>query len=222
MKNLLIPMAGKSSRFPGMSPKWMLTHPMTNRFMVTEAILGINLDFFDTIYFIFLQSHEEQYNFYKGFVEELEKCNLLKKSKCVFLKEQTCSQSQTVYNAIKEEQIDGFIFIKDSDGYYECNIESDKNQIAFFDLNDMDDINARTKSYIELDVNGMVTNIVEKRVISSTFSVGGYGFKNAVEFCTNYDRIKDVEGECYISNVIFEMMLSGSMFDGLPTKNFKD
>ena len=54
MKNLLIPMAGKSSRFPGMRPKWMLTHPMTNRFMVTEAILGINLDFFDSIYFIFL------------------------------------------------------------------------------------------------------------------------------------------------------------------------
>ena len=25
--NLIIPMAGKSSRFPNMRPKWMLTHP---------------------------------------------------------------------------------------------------------------------------------------------------------------------------------------------------
>ena len=222
MKNLLIPMAGKSSRFPGMRPKWMLTHPMTSRFMVTEAILGINLDFFDAIYFIFLQCHEEQYHFHKGFVEELKECNLFKKSKCIFLQEQTFSQSQTVYDAIQKEKIDGFIFIKDSDGYYECNIKNDKNQIAFFDLNDMDDINARTKSYIELDVNGIVANIVEKNVISSTFSVGGYGFKSSMEFCENYDKIKDMEGECYISNVIFEMMLSGSIFYGLSTKNFKD
>ena len=49
-------------------------------------------------------------------------------------------------------------------------------KFAYFDLNDMDDINARTKSYVDLDVNDVVTNIVEKKVISSTFSSGGYGF----------------------------------------------
>ena len=222
MKNLIVPMGGKSSRFPGMRPKWMLTHPMTNKFMVTEAILGINLDFFDAIYFIFLKEHEEKYHFYEGFLRELTECRLIEKSKFVFLEEQTSSQSETVYNAIKKENIQGFIFIKDSDGYYETTIDSSCNQIAFFDLNDMDDINARTKSYIELDVNGIVTNIVEKKVISSTFSVGGYGFEDAEDFCLTYDKIKDIEGECYISNVIFEMMLSGLRFIGLPTKSFKD
>lgn len=215
-------MGGKSSRFPGMRPKWMLTHPMTNRFMVTESILGINLDFFDSLYFIFLDEHEDKYQFLKGFKNELEECSLINKSKFIFLKEQTSSQSETVYNAIKKECIEGFIFIKDSDGYYECNIESPTNQIAFFDLNDMDDINARTKSYIELDVNGIVTNIVEKKVISSTFSAGGYGFESASQFCETFDKIQDLEGECYVSNVIFEMILSGSKFEGLPTTNFKD
>lgn len=215
-------MGGKSSRFPGMRPKWMLTHPMTNRFMVTEAISGINLDFFDTIYFVFLSEHEKKYQFYNGFVSELEECNLKDKSKILFLNEQTNSQSETVYNAIQLAAIEGFVFIKDSDGYYECNLIEENNQIAFFDLNDMDNINARTKSYIELDINGLVTNIVEKKVISSTFSVGGYGFKNAQEFCSAYEKIKDLEGECYISNVIFEMILSGSKFTGLLTSNFKD
>lgn len=222
MKNLIVPMGGKSSRFHGMRPKWMLTHPMTNRFMVTESILGINLDFFDSLYFIFLDEHDEKYQFLKGFKNELEECCLVNKSKFIFLKEQTSSQSETVYNAIKKDGIEGFIFIKDSDGYYECNIESPTNQIAFFDLNDMDDINARTKSYIELDVNGIVTNIVEKKVISSTFSVGGYGFESASQFCETFDKIQDLEGECYVSNVIFEMILSGSKFEGLPTTNFKD
>ena len=155
-------MGGKSSRFPGMRPKWMLTHPMTNRFMVTESILGINLDFFDSIYFIFLREHEEKYKFLRGFDKELDECGLLEKSNFIFLDGQTSSQSETVYNAIKKANIQEFIFIKDSDGGYKCNIETTNNQIAFFDLNDMDDINARTKSYIELDVNGVVTNIVEK------------------------------------------------------------
>ncbi len=222
MKNLIVPMAGKSSRFPGMRPKWMLTHPMTNRFMVTEAILGLNLDFFDSIYFIFLQEHEEKYHFLKGFKEEIAQCKLSEKSKYVFLKDQTFSQSETVYVAIKKENIEGFIFIKDSDGYYECQIDSTNNQIAFFDLNQMDDINARTKSYIEMDINGIVTNIVEKKVISSTFSAGGYGFENALEFCSFYESLKDLDGECYISNVIFEMILSGLRFNGVSTSNFKD
>lgn len=222
MKNLIVPMAGKSSRFPGMRPKWMLTHPFNNRFMVTEAISGLNLDFFDKIYFIFLSEHEKRYNFFDGFVRELTECKLIEKSRFVFLDEYTNSQSETVYNAIKIAGIEGFIFIKDSDGYYECNISSTKNQIAFFDLNRMDDINARTKSYIELDINSIVTNIVEKKVISSTFSVGGYGFENSLDFCNTYEKLKDFEDECYISNVIFEMILSGSQFFGLETNNFKD
>ena len=222
MKNLIIPMAGKSSRFPGMRPKWMLTHPLNNRFMVTEAISGLNLEFFDKIYFTFLSEHEEKYKFFDGFVKELNECKLIDKCRFVFLKESTKSQSETVYNTIKTAGIEGFIFIKDSDGYYECNLDCIENQIAFFDLNHIDDINARTKSYIELDANGIVTNIVEKKVISSTFSVGGYGFKSALDFCDVYERLKDLEGECYISNVIFELILSGSQFLGLETSNFKD
>ena len=54
MNNLIIPMAGKSSRFPNLKPKWMLTHP-SGRFMVIEAILGLNLNDVDKIFFVFLK-----------------------------------------------------------------------------------------------------------------------------------------------------------------------
>lgn len=215
-------MAGKSSRFPNMRPKWMLTHPMTNRFMVIESILGLNLEFFDQIYFICLSEHEENYSFLQGFLSELNDVGIKNKSKVLFLDEQTSSQSETVYNAVIKEKIDGFIFVKDSDGYYESYLENENNQVAFFDLNDMDNINARTKSYIDFDINGLITNIVEKKVISSTFSVGGYGFKSAKEFCETYEKFLDVDEECYISHIIFEMILSGSSFYGLKTSNFKD
>ena len=199
----------------------MLSHPMTNRMMVTEAISGLNLDFFDNIYFICLQEHEDKYSFMKGFIAELDDAGLRAKSNVVLLPEQTDSQSETVYTFLSGYELDGFIFIKDSDGFYRCDVE-ERNQVAYFDLNDMDDINARTKSYVDLDVNDVVTNIVEKKVISSTFSSGGYGFADAKEFCKTFEKLQDMDGECYISHIIFEMMLSGSTFYGTKTTDFKD
>ena len=189
--------------------------------MVTEAISGLNLDFFDNIYFICLQQHEDKYSFMKGFVAELDDAGLRAKSNIVLLPEQTDSQSETVYTFLSGYDLDGFIFIKDSDGFYRCDVE-ERNQVAYFDLNDMDDINARTKSYVDLDVNDVVTNIVEKKVISSTFSSGGYGFADAKEFCKTFEKLQDMDGECYISHIIFEMMLSGSTFYGTKTTDFKD
>ena len=194
---------------------------MTHRMMVTEAISGLNLDFFDHIYFICLQQHEDKYQFMKGFVSELDDAGLREKSNIVLLPEQTDSQSETVYTFLSGYDLDGFIFIKDSDGFYRCDVE-ERNQVAYFDLNDMDDINARTKSYVDLDVNDVVTNIVEKKVISSTFSSGGYGFADAKEFCKTFEKLQDMDGECYISHIIFEMMLSGSTFYGTKTTDFKD
>ena len=221
MRSLVVPMAGRSTRFPKLRPKCMLSHPMTNRMMVTEAISGLNLDFFDNIYFVCLQEHEDKYSFMKGFVAELDDAGLRAKSNIVLLPEQTESQSETVYTFLSGYNLDGFIFIKDSDGFYRCDVE-ERNQVAYFDLNDMDDINARTKSYVDLDVNDVVTNIVEKKVISSTFSSGGYGFADAKEFCKTFEKLQDMDGECYISHIIFEMMLSGSTFYGTKTTDFKD
>ena len=54
-------MGGKSSRFPEMRPKWMLTHPSSGSFMCIESIKGINLDFFDNVFFVILKEHDEKY-----------------------------------------------------------------------------------------------------------------------------------------------------------------
>ena len=117
MRSLIVPMAGRSSRFPNMRPKWMLTHPMTNRFMVTESILGLNLDFFDNIWFICLQEHEDKYQFMKGLVSELDEVGLRAKSNIVLLPEQTDSQSETVYTFLSGQELEGFVFIKDSQAH---------------------------------------------------------------------------------------------------------
>ena len=222
MHNLIIPMAGKSSRFKGLRPKWMLTHPKTNRFMATEAISGINLESFDKVYFVCLKLHQEKYSFKKGFLNDIESLSLGNKVEIIFLDKPTSSQSETVKIAIEKGNIKGSIFIKDCDGFFRANIPLSTNCVAYFDLNNITNINARSKSYIELDSNKFLTNIVEKKVISSTFSVGGYGFKNALDIVKTFNNISSQKGEIYVSHIIFEMLLSGEKFSGVETAEFLD
>ena len=226
MKNLIVPMGGKSSRFPNMRPKWMLTHPSTGNFMCVESIKGINLDFFDNIFFVILDQHEKKYQASKGILESMENLpnyKILKnRIKIIKLNSPTNSQSETVYRAIVKNKISGFIYIKDSDGYFRLDLKNQDNQITYFDLNNVDEINARSKSYIEVDSNGIILNMVEKKVISSKFCVGGYGFSSAEEFCRSYETLSGYPGECFISNAVFHMILNGNKFIGIESLDFID
>lgn len=224
MNTLIVPMAGRSSRFPGCRPKWMLTHPRSGRFMGVESITGLNLLRFDEIKFVCLQEHEQEHGFLKGFKEELHENGVGDKSEILLLKDRTSSQSETVATAIRELGVKGSVFVKDSDSYFKYDPGTGGNQVAYFDLSECEAISPGSKSYIQVDSNGMLTNIVEKKVISPFFSVGGYGFESAEEFCLTYDRIQamDEESEIYISNLIFDMLLFGFKFIGKKVEDYKD
>lgn len=217
--NLIIPMAGRSSRFPNMRPKWMLTHP-NGRFMVIEAISGLNLEDFDQIVFIYLEEHEQQYKFVKGFTEELEEVGLLGKSKLVALDQPTKDQPETVKQGILKGNITGPIFIKDTDNRFVTNVQPG-NQICYYSLNESDLIKPRNKSYVIFDTNNSVINIVEKQVISPFFCVGGYGFADAQDFVYTLDNL-GLDRERYISNIIYEMLLQKHNFVANAVTNYLD
>ena len=218
---LIIPMAGSSSRFPNLKPKWMLTHPNGN-FMVLKAISGLNLADFKKIIFVCLQEHEEKHHFTQGFNEELEKMGILKKSEVFLLDKQTQHQSETIAKAIIHFKITGPIFIKDSDNYFEVNYLGG-NCICYFDLNKSGLIKPKNKSYIEFDEFGIISNIIEKQVLSPFFSVGGYGFSEAENFIEYLSKIEaTASGEVYISNVIYEMILANQKFSSSLVEVYKD
>ena len=222
MKNLIVPIAGKSSRFPNTRPKWMLTHPKSGLFMVLESIKGINLDFFDKIYFVALKEHKTKFSFEQGFIQELKELGIEKKSTIVYLKSPTKSQSETVYKAIKHADIEGFIMIKDSDNYFKCKLTNTENQVCCYDLNNTEMINPGNKSYLKIDDYGVITNIVEKKIISSIFSIGGYCFNSTKDFTSSFEEMEDVEDECYVSNIIFDLILKGKTFISNTCANYKD
>ena len=67
MKSLIVTAAGLSTRFEGLKPKWMLTHP-NGKWMLVEALKDFDFDAIDNVYFTFLQEHLDKYkeSIFKG------------------------------------------------------------------------------------------------------------------------------------------------------------
>ncbi|EAH4565347.1 hypothetical protein TT01_09515 [Campylobacter jejuni] len=217
--NLILPVAGKSSRFPGVKPKWLLIHPNGN-LMILEAIKGLNLSIFENIYVICLQEHYNKYQLEKPLYKQFETVGCENKLKIIKLKESTKSQPETVYQGIKQACIQGEIYIKDSDNaFVDRHIKG--NCIATYDLNLMDFAQIANKSYIQIDDYGIVTNIIEKKVVSSIFCAGGYGFDSADEFCKYYEKLSCYD-DLYISHIIYQMILDGNLFNYSKVENYLD
>lgn len=208
MFTLILPVAGRSSRFPNMRPKWLLTMP-DGKLMIEKSIENINLDVFDRVVVVCLKEHLEKYTSEDMVLESFVKsCGV--KPDLVILEEPTSSQSDTIYQAIKQGNIEGSIFIKDCDNLFTCSPEP-INSVATIDLNDIELVDAKNKSYVEVDSLDVISNIVEKEVISNFFCCGGYSFRSANDFCQTYESISS-ESEVYISHVIYKMLMSNEEF----------
>jgi hypothetical protein len=219
MTTLLLPVAGKSSRFPGMRPKWLLTMP-DGRLMIEKSIEGIRLECFNKIVIICLKEHLEAYLSKEGMEQIAQGIDSSRVSYCI-LQSPTKSQSETVRVAIEMLRIEGPIFIKDCDNYFKFEYQGG-NEIATLDLHNIELVDAKNKSYVSLDALGRVTNIAEKSVISNKFCVGGYGFESAREFANYYDELGSSENELYVSHVIYSMILTGKLFHAKEVSEYID
>lgn len=208
MKNLVIAAAGSSTRFPGVKPKWMLTHPNGN-LMVTEAILGLNIHSVDNIYLILLKDHVDNFASVKGIEKAFDNINVKHKLHIIQI-EETRNQPETVYKGIKCGNIQGSIYIKDSDNYFCSKIRSE-NAVAVYDLNNLEIVNPSNKSYAVPNDDGYLANIIEKKVISSTFCCGGHSFQSTELFCKYFEKLQDND-DLYISHMIYKMILDGVNF----------
>ena len=223
---LIVPMAGKSLRLFQGKPKWMMTHPKTKNFLGIESILGLKGGF-KNIIFVTLREYEKEYHFLKGFEKCLENNNLDSISHIYLLNQPTASQSETVNRAIKKFKITGPIVVKDADNFFELEINEFNNFVAIEKLENIGFTNPSNKSYISLDNNNLITNIIEKKVISNTFSGGAYGFSDAKIFSKYFNKLQKEfsyvpVSELYISYLIFNMILDGGAFETKQVKNYKD
>lgn len=220
MTTLILPVAGKSSRFKGLRPKWLLTMP-DGKLLIEKSIRDIDINVIKKIVIICLKEHLDQYIKKNDLIKLFSDLKIL--VKVVVLTKQTSSVAQTVEQGIKQANIKGPIFIKDCDNTFGYKYNGD-NSVAVVDLNTVDLIDAKNKSYVEVDKLNHIKNIVEKNVISNLFCCGGYGFKDSSEYIKYFNKIykANTKGEIYISHVIYSMLIDGEVFKADKADGYKD
>lgn len=184
-----------------------------------KAILGLNLEVFDTIYFTILKKHDVHYSLSDLFKLQFKRLKLTN-AKVVILDEPTSSQPETIYQTIKRESIDGSIFIKDADCYYECEVRPE-NSVAIYPLENLQWVNPQHKSYVAVDDMYYVTNIIEKKIVSHYFCAGGYCFERVCDYCSIYENLSDNK-TIYLSHIIYAMLLSKKIFRPIMVKSYLD
>jgi len=121
---------------------------------------------------------------------------------------------------IRQENISGGIFIKDADCTFKAEVTS-TNGVAVYPLEKLTFVNPQHKSYVAIDDNYYITNIIEKRVIARFFSAGGYAFESAKTYSEYYERYKDMDG-LYLSHIIYSMLLDKHIFRPIQIEDYKD
>jgi len=216
--HLILPVSGQSSRYPGLRPKWILNHPNGN-LMLVESIRGLDLTNIETIVVICLRQHYDDYGIKNMLNRQFAKLNLEDKLKIVVI-ESSRSQPHTVYQGLKLLDLAGAILIKDSDNFFKYEPHPG-NSVCYLRLANANIRTAANKSYILMSETGIVVNIVEKRIISDSFCVGGYSFAKASEFNETFEKIGNRD-TLYVSHIIYQMILDGIPFTSVEVEGFLD
>lgn len=202
MKNLIIPCAGRSSRFPDMKPKWLLTYP-DGKLMIEKCISGLNIDIFDKIIITIVKQHIDKHEAETILNQVFE--NYSNVEICI-LDDFTSSVSETIYTTIKKLNIKGSIVIKDSDNYVKTTIPNEiVNTVLYYDIYKHPEItNIAEKSFILMNSQNMISDIIEKRIVSGMICIGIYMFSDTDLFTKTYEKIisKGISGEIYLSHII--------------------
>jgi NDP-sugar pyrophosphorylase family protein len=223
MRTLIVPCAGRSTRFPNMRPKWLLTHP-DGQLMIQKALSKANIEQFDQVIFSIVQEHNEKYEaeliLSQGFPD--------KKYKVTVLPDFTHSASETVYQTLVRNGIDGPFVVKDSDNVVDIPpLGEAKNFVVGLNLNVFGEVsNLKGKSFIKLNKQNFVIDIVEKKIVSEQICLGVYGFESSKIFLNSYQSLtqnRQLTGELYLSHVISYLIGAGlGTFQYFEAKYFED
>lgn len=185
----------------------------TGQINCVKSIEGINTSLFTSIHFILLEKHEQKYHIQEKITLAVKNSIKLNKKKYIFtfLKYPTSSQAETIYNEIKHSNIEGPIFIKDADNMCIYDNEINGNSVLVYPLENTPIVDPQHKSYVSIDDQNFIINIIEKKVVSNLFNCGGYNFNNANDFIEAYDAIQmfeDMSAHMYISHIIYWLILN--------------
>ena len=222
MRTLLVPAAGRSSRYPDLRPKWVLTHP-TGKLMIDMVLEAMDYRQFDRTVITVIKKHCEQHH-----VDVMLRQIFGNSIDILVLENETSSAAETVFQSIFEAEIEGDVIIKDSDCIVRTAVPNRSNFIVGLSINENSPVDRiQSKSFIVKDDNDVILDIVEKDVVSNVICVGVYA-ANARQFADAYAEIRQSDviqrvGELYVSHVMSYLMLQKKiLFHYIEADDFVD
>jgi len=208
---LIVPAAGKSSRYPGVRPKWMLTHP-DGSLMIEKVIKSFNYMQYKETCIVILREHCEKFD--AEIVLDQAFGNTIR---IIILEKETRSCPETISNAIEIGGIKGSIIVKDTDCIVEIENQSPvENFVVGLEITSRSNIsNIQNKSFIVKNDDNIVTDIVEKIIVSDIICLGVYCL-DCDDFLRSYERLLNTEivfnsAELYMSHIISDLIINDKM-----------
>jgi hypothetical protein len=216
---VLLPSAGRSSRFPGMRPKWMLVAP-EGELMLARALHSVGRERAGRVVVAILREHEEQYRASAGIHRALgEDVDI------VILDEVTRGPAHTAYEMIRRTGITGPVIIKDSDSWFSLPRTVEGNFVCVADLRkSLETRRVAAKSFVMINKENIVTMIHEKDVISNYINAGGYCWADAQQFCAYFEEVAGLakDAEIFVSHVIARAITQGEVFMAIEVDDMID
>ncbi|GAM87619.1 hypothetical protein ANO11243_056460 [Dothideomycetidae sp. 11243] len=241
---LVIPSAGRSSRFPGHKPKWLLTQP-NGTLMVVDALSALDMTAVNRVVVGLLREHLDKYchgmasSVIQAFADGHPRLRAIPLT-IVIIEKETIDQVQTIEAILHHAKVSGPIFLKDCDNQFACKVYPTDGVATLKITPDLANLNIPGgKSYARVDPSGRITNIAEKEIISNTFCIGGYSFESAddmlgyVQNARAYQQKTNAfETELAVSDIIWLKILqqcvvgqqsaTKSPFVSIPASGYED
>ena len=184
----------------------------TGRMNIISNMIDLPLSDFDKIYIVVNQRIDEIYNIKKMLQVQLKNEEFDDKT-CIVVIENTRNVVDTVLQTVAQIPYSKFgVFIKDADASFNITELNNENTVYTYKLEDVKEINPSSKSYVSTTSDDVVLNIIEKRVISSEFCVGGYYFNDIKKFIDLCECVSEYD-KLYLSNVIYyDILRNGEIY----------
>lgn len=211
---IIVPAAGLSTRFPDMKPKYLL-YDYRHKLMIYRA-LEPYLQYNITVGI--LKEHDEKFN-----AKEFLDYEFDNKLNVVILDKLTNGPADTVYQIIKKSNIDlnSEIFIKDCDSFFDHKVSSG-SYVCVSKISKHEVLKrVAQKSFVISNEQGIITDIIEKNIISDTFCVGGYKFESASMYVNLFEEVNTFR-EIFVSDVIQRALFHKNVITENQVENYFD
>ena len=215
---IIVPAAGLSSRFPRTKPKYLL-YCYDNQMMIKKA-LEPWLDAGHNITIGILHHHNQEFSSIDFLKHEFGS-----RVQIVVLDTLTRGPADTVYKIIKQSNIDpsAQLLIKDCDSFFKFDNSVSGNFICTSNIADHQILKKlNSKSFVIKNEQNIITEIIEKKVVSDTFCVGGYGFESVQKYVETFENIESTPNEIYVSDVISKLLNDREIFLNVGVNDYTD